>query len=152
VGDYFNDFYHHHLGFELTNAQKRVIREIRSDMAKSSQMNRLLQGEVGSGKTNLALKSKLIAADNGYQSLMMAPTEIMAQQHYYGLKQKADKMRLEIAMLTGSTKTPERREIHQKLEDRSLHFLVGTHALIEDKVKFKNLGFAIIDEQHRFGV
>ncbi|MCK0200419.1 ATP-dependent DNA helicase RecG [Ornithobacterium rhinotracheale] len=152
VGDYFNDFYHHHLGFELTNAQKRVIREIRSDMAKSSQMNRLLQGDVGSGKTIVAFMSMLIAADNGFQSLLMAPTEILAQQHYYGLKQEADKMGLEIALLTGSTKTAERREIHQKLEDGSLHFLVGTHALIEDKVKFKNLGFAIIDEQHRFGV
>lgn len=122
VGDYFNDFYHHHLGFELTNAQKRVIREIRSDMAKSSQMNRLLQGDVGSGKTIVAFMSMLIAADNGFQSLLMAPTEILAQQHYYGLKQEADKMGLEIALLTGSTKTAERREIHQKLEDGSLHF------------------------------
>lgn len=152
IGKYFNEFYHEHLEFELTNAQKKVLKEIRSDLAKESQMNRLLQGDVGSGKTIVAFMSMLMAADNGYQSLLMAPTEILAQQHYNGLKQEAQKLGLEIALLTGSTKTSKRREIHQKLESGELHFIVGTHALIEDKVKFKNLGFAIVDEQHRFGV
>ncbi|MBV7441743.1 ATP-dependent DNA helicase RecG [Weeksellaceae bacterium TAE3-ERU29] len=152
IGNYFNEFYHEHLSFDLTNAQKRVIKEIRTDLAKPNQMNRLLQGDVGSGKTIVAFMTMLMAADNGFQSLLMAPTEILAQQHYNGLKQEADKIGLEIALLTGSTKTAERKLIHQKLLDGSLHFIVGTHALIEDKVQFQNLGLAIIDEQHRFGV
>ena len=152
VGDYFNTFYQNHLSFELTNAQKRVLKEIRSDLGREAQMNRLLQGDVGSGKTIVAFLSMLIAADNGYQSLMMAPTEILAQQHYYGLKEEADKIGLEIAILTGSSTKSERDVIHEKLESGVLQILVGTHALIEDKVKFKNLGLAIVDEQHRFGV
>ena len=152
VGDYFNNFYNHHLPFELTGAQKRVIKEIRQDTARGYQMNRLLQGDVGSGKTMIALLSMLIAADNGYQSCMMAPTEILAQQHYAGLSELLKDMPIEVALLTGSTKTAERRRILQGLLDDTFHFVVGTHAIIEEVVQFKNLGLAVIDEQHRFGV
>lgn len=152
IGDYFNTFYHKHLDFELTSAQKRVIKEIRSDLGKEQQMNRLLQGDVGSGKTIVAFLCMLMAADNGFQSLLMAPTEILAQQHFDGLKNQADKIGLNIALLTGSTSRKERKIIHENLENGELSILVGTHALIEEKVKFKNLGLAIVDEQHRFGV
>lgn len=152
VGKYFNSFYSNHLSFELTDAQKRVIKEIRNDLGKEAQMNRLLQGDVGSGKTIVAFFSMLIAADNNFQSLMMAPTEILAQQHYNGLKQEADKIGLKISILTGSTTKSERKIIHEELESGKIDILVGTHALIEDKVTFKNLGLAVIDEQHRFGV
>ena len=152
VGDYFNNFYNHHLPFELTGAQKRVIKEIRQDTARGYQMNRLLQGDVGSGKTMIALLSMLIAADNGYQSCMMAPTEILAQQHYAGLSELLKGMPIEVALLTGTTKTAERRRILLGLMDDTIHFIVGTHAIIEEVVQFKNLGLAVIDEQHRFGV
>ena len=152
VGDNFNNFYNHHLPFELTGAQKRVIKEIRQDTARGYQMNRLLQGDVGSGKTMIALLAMLIAADNGYQSCMMAPTEILAQQHYAGLSELLKDMSLEVALLTGSTKTAERRRVLQGLLDDTIHFVVGTHAIIEEVVQFKNLGLAVIDEQHRFGV
>ncbi|MFM1929947.1 MAG: ATP-dependent helicase RecG [Bacteroidota bacterium] len=152
VGDFFNNFYNNYLPFELTGAQKRVIKEIRQDTARGYQMNRLLQGDVGSGKTMIALLAMLIAADNGYQSCMMAPTEILAQQHYAGLSELLKDMPIEVALLTGSTKTAERRRILQGLIDDTIHFVVGTHAIIEDVVQFKNLGLAVIDEQHRFGV
>ena len=152
VGEYFNTFYNEHLPFQLTGAQKRVIKEIRQDTARGFQMNRLLQGDVGSGKTMIALLSMLIAADNGYQSCMMAPTEILAQQHYASLSELLKDMPLEVALLTGSTKTAERRRILQGLMDDTIHFVVGTHAIIEEVVQFKNLGLAVIDEQHRFGV
>ncbi|MGU3373456.1 ATP-dependent DNA helicase RecG [Chryseobacterium sp. M5A1_1a] len=152
IGDHFNDFYEHHLPFELTNAQKRVLKEIRMDMKRPIQMNRLLQGDVGSGKTMVALLTMLIAMDNGFQSCMMAPTEILAQQHYNGIKDLLEKTGINIRLLTGSTKAAERRIIHEELENGTLSILVGTHAVLEDKVKFKNLGLAIIDEQHRFGV
>ena len=152
VGQYFNDFFNHYLPFSLTNAQKRVIKEIRSDTARGHQMNRLLQGDVGSGKTIVALLLMLLAADNGYQSCMMAPTEILAGQHFNGLSDLLKDMPLQIRLLTGSTKQKERKEILSGLADGSIHFLVGTHAVIEDAVQFKNLGLAIVDEQHRFGV
>ncbi|MCX6298279.1 MAG: ATP-dependent DNA helicase RecG [Bacteroidetes bacterium] len=152
VGDIFNTFYSKYLPFNLTGAQKRVIKEIRNDTARGHQMNRLLQGDVGSGKTIVALLSMLLAADNGYQSCLMAPTEILAQQHFQGLGELLKEMPVEIALLTGSTKTKERRRILQGLLDDTIHFVVGTHAIIEDIVQFKNLGLAIIDEQHRFGV
>jgi len=152
VGKYFNDFYQNHLPFELTNAQKRVIKEIRIDMGSNAQMNRLLQGDVGSGKTIVALMSMLIALDNGYQSCLMAPTEILANQHFNGLSDLAKELNINIKLLTGSTKIAARRIIHEELENGSLHILIGTHALLEDKVKFQNLGLAVIDEQHRFGV
>ncbi len=152
VGEYFNDFYQNHLPFELTNAQKRVIKEIRIDMGSNAQMNRLLQGDVGSGKTIVALMSMLIALDNGFQSCLMAPTEILANQHFNGLSELAKELNINIKMLTGSTKTAARKIIHEELENGSLHILIGTHALLEDKVKFQNLGLAVIDEQHRFGV
>ncbi|WP_291103965.1 MULTISPECIES: ATP-dependent DNA helicase RecG [unclassified Flavobacterium] len=152
VGDYFNDFYQNHLPFELTNAQKRVIKEIRIDMGSNAQMNRLLQGDVGSGKTIVALMSMLIALDNGFQSCLMAPTEILANQHFNGLTQLANDLNINIKLLTGSTKTAARKIIHEELENGTLHILIGTHALLEDKVKFQNLGLAVIDEQHRFGV
>ena len=152
VGDYFNNFYNNHLPFALTNAQKRVLKEIRTDTARGYQMNRLLQGDVGSGKTIVALLSMLIAADNGYQSCLMAPTEILAQQHYIGLSDLLKETGLTIRLLTGSTKTKERREILKGLLDDTIHFVVGTHALIEEVVQFKNLGFVVVDEQHRFGV
>ena len=152
VGDYFNEFYNLHLPFELTGAQKRVIKEIRQDAAKGYQMNRLLQGDVGSGKTMIALMAMLIAADNGFQSCLMAPTEILSQQHYESLTELLKDMPIEVALLTGSTKIKERRRILQGLLDDSIHFVVGTHSIIEDTVQFKNLGLAVIDEQHRFGV
>lgn len=157
-GHIFNDsallteFYNKHLPFDLTNAQKRVIREIYQDMKSGKQMNRLLQGDVGSGKTIVAFICMLLVVGSGAQASMMAPTEILADQHYEGLKEYADLLGIKIAKLTGSSKAAERREIHQALEDGSLQILVGTHALIEDKVQFQNLGLAIIDEQHRFGV
>jgi ATP-dependent DNA helicase RecG len=152
VGSYFNQFYQNHLPFELTNAQKRVIKEIRNDMGTNAQMNRLLQGDVGSGKTIVALISMLIALDNGFQSCLMAPTEILANQHFTGLVSLANNLNINIKLLTGSTKTADRRKIHEELENGSLHLLIGTHALLEDTVKFQNLGLAVIDEQHRFGV
>lgn len=152
VGEYFNDFYQNHLPFELTNAQKRVIKEIRIDMGSNAQMNRLLQGDVGSGKTIVALMSMLIALDNGFQSCLMAPTEILANQHFNGLSELAKDLNINIKILTGSTKIANRRIIHEELENGTLHILIGTHALLEDKVKFQNLGLAVIDEQHRFGV
>jgi len=152
VGANFNSFYSNHLPFDLTRAQKRVIKEIRADMGSNAQMNRLLQGDVGSGKTIVAFMAMLIAIDNGFQATMMAPTEILAIQHYTGLKTLCDAIGVQISLLTGSSKTAERKQIHSQLEDGSLHILVGTHAVLEDKVKFKNLGLAIIDEQHRFGV
>ncbi len=152
VGAYFNDFFQNHLPFELTNAQKRVLKEIRNDMGNPAQMNRLLQGDVGSGKTIVAFMSMLLALDNGFQSCLMAPTEILANQHFFGLSELAKDLNINIKILTGSTKTSERKIIHEALEDGSLHIIIGTHALLEDKVQFKNLGLAIIDEQHRFGV
>ncbi len=152
IGDHFNNFYENHLPFDLTNAQKRVLKEIRMDMKRPIQMNRLLQGDVGSGKTMVALLTMLIAMDNGFQSCLMAPTEILAQQHYNGIKELLAETGINIRLLTGSSKAAERRIIHAELEDGSLSILVGTHAVLEDKVKFKNLGLAIIDEQHRFGV
>ena len=152
VGPYFNEFYSNHLPFDLTNAQKRVLKEIRNDMGNPAQMNRLLQGDVGSGKTIVALMSMLLALDNGFQACLMAPTEILANQHFMGLSELAIPLNLNIKLLTGSVKIADRRIIHEELENGSLHILIGTHALLEDKVQFKNLGLAIIDEQHRFGV
>ena len=152
VGNYFNDFYHQVLPFPLTDAQKRVMREIRRDMGSGRQMNRLLQGDVGSGKTVVAFMSALIAIDNGYQACIMAPTEILATQHYESLEPMAARIGVSVALLTGSTRKRERDDIHQRLLSGELHILVGTHALIEDTVRFSNLGLAIIDEQHRFGV
>lgn len=152
VGDYFNTFYNQYLPFRLTGAQKRVLKEIRNDTVHGRQMNRLLQGDVGSGKTIVALLSMLLAADNGYQSCMMAPTEILAQQHYTGLSELLKEMPVTISLLTGSTKTKQRRKILQGLLDDTIHFIVGTHAVIEEVVQFKNLGLVIVDEQHRFGV
>ncbi|MDU8886869.1 ATP-dependent DNA helicase RecG [Yeosuana sp. MJ-SS3] len=152
VGHYFNTFFKEHLPFELTNAQKRVIKEIRQDLGSNAQMNRLLQGDVGSGKTIVALMSMFIALDNDFQACLMAPTEILSVQHYNGLYDLCNKLNISIKILTGSTKTLERRKIHESLENGELQILIGTHALLEDKVKFKNLGLAIIDEQHRFGV
>ncbi|MCM4159582.1 ATP-dependent DNA helicase RecG [Antarcticibacterium flavum] len=152
IGNNFSEFYKEHLPFNLTGAQKRVIKEIRSDLGSGAQMNRLLQGDVGSGKTIVALMSMLIALDNGFQACLMAPTEILSVQHYQGLVELCKELELSIFILTGSTKTSKRREIHEKLENGEIDILIGTHALLEDKVKFKNLGLAIIDEQHRFGV
>ncbi|MFE3848426.1 ATP-dependent DNA helicase RecG [Flavobacterium sp. LB3P45] len=152
VGEYFNEFYLNHLPFQLTNAQKRVIKEIRTDMGSNAQMNRLLQGDVGSGKTIVAFMSMLLALDNGFQACLMAPTEILANQHFIGLSELAETLNINIKILTGSTKIAQRRIIHEELENGTLHILIGTHALLEDKVKFKNLGMAVIDEQHRFGV
>ena len=152
VGNHFNDFYQNHLPFELTNAQKKVLKEIRNDMGTTAQMNRLLQGDVGSGKTIVALMAMLIALDNGFQSCLMAPTEILANQHYNGLTELSKELNINIKILTGSTKTSERKIIHEALENGTLDIIIGTHALLEDKVQFKNLGLAIIDEQHRFGV
>ena len=152
VGEYFNTFYTNNLPFELTGAQKRVIKEIRLDTARGRQMNRLLQGDVGSGKTIVALLTMLLAADNGYQSCLMAPTEILANQHYNALSALLENMPVEIGLLTGSTKAAARRKLFAQLADGSLHMIVGTHALIEDPVVFHKLGLSIVDEQHRFGV
>jgi len=152
VSNYFNTFFEQHLPFQLTEAQKRVIKEIRHDLGSKAQMNRLLQGDVGSGKTIVALMSMFIALDNGFQACLMAPTEILSVQHYNGLYNYCKKLKISISLLTGSTKTLERKKIHENLENGQLQILIGTHALLEDKVKFKNLGLAIIDEQHRFGV
>lgn len=152
IGHYFNTFYSTCLPFPLTGAQKRVIKEIRIDTNTGHQMNRLVQGDVGSGKTLVALMSMLIAIDNGYQACLMAPTEILAGQHYETLRSMAAQIGVNVRLLTGSTKTKERQEIHEALADGSLHILVGTHAVLEDPVKFRNLGLAVIDEQHRFGV
>jgi ATP-dependent DNA helicase RecG len=152
VGELFNDFYQNHLPFDLTNAQKRVIKEIRTDMGSNAQMNRLLQGDVGSGKTIVAFMSMLLALDNGFQACLMAPTEILANQHFIGLSEFANTLNINIKILTGSTKTAARKIIHEELENGSLQILIGTHALLEDKVQFQNLGLAVIDEQHRFGV
>ena len=152
VGDLFNDFYSNHLPFELTGAQKRVLKEIRKDLGSGKQMNRLLQGDVGSGKTMVALMAMLIAADNGYQSCFMAPTEILARQHYESLKTMLNNVPVKIGILTGSSSAKEKREILRATKDGEITLLTGTHALIEDTVQFKNLGLAIVDEQHRFGV
>lgn len=151
VGDHFNRGFAN-LPFELTDAQKKVIKEIRADMISGRQMNRLLQGDVGSGKTMVAILTSLIAADNGCQSCIMAPTEVLASQHYNGVFKIIKGSEIKVALLTGSTKAKERREILAGVADGSIHILFGTHALIEDKVHFNNLGFAVIDEQHRFGV
>jgi ATP-dependent DNA helicase RecG len=152
VGSYLNDFYHNYLSFELTNAQKRVIKEIRSDLGSGKQMNRLLQGDVGSGKTLVALMTMLISLDNKFQTCLMAPTEILANQHYQNISKMLSGLNVHIELLTGSTKPAKRKEITAGLTDGSLQILIGTHALIEENVLFKNLGFVVIDEQHRFGV
>lgn len=152
VGNYFNNFFKNHLPFNLTNAQKRVLKEIRADLGSNAQMNRLLQGDVGSGKTIVAFMAMLMALDNGFQACLMAPTEILSAQHYNGLLEWCSKLNINVKLLTGSTKTSSRRVIHEALENGELQILIGTHALLEDKVKFKNLGLAVIDEQHRFGV
>ena len=152
VGEFFNTFYERQLPFDLTNAQKRVIKEIRHDMGSGRQMNRLLQGDVGSGKTLVALMTMLIAIDNGYQACLMAPTEILATQHYQTLRELVAPIGINVRLLTGSTRAKERREIHEGLLSGDIQLIVGTHALIEDTVKFRNLGFVVIDEQHRFGV
>ena len=152
IGSFFNDFYHHHLPFELTDAQKRVIREIRSDMNTGRQMNRLLQGDVGSGKTLVALMAMLIALDNGFQACIMAPTEILAEQHYATIKEFLGNMDVKVELLTGMVKGKRRAEILRGLAAGEVNILVGTHAVIEDSVVFSHLGIAIVDEQHRFGV
>ncbi len=152
VGSYFNRFYEQYLPFELTKAQKRVLKEIRKDLGSQAQMNRLLQGDVGSGKTIVALMSMLLAIDNGFQACIMAPTEILAVQHFQSITALLGDMDVEIALLTGSVKKKDRVPIHEKLESGKLNILVGTHAVLEEKVVFHNLGLAIIDEQHRFGV
>ncbi|SFB77487.1 ATP-dependent DNA helicase RecG [Parapedobacter composti] len=152
VGERFNRFYHEQLPFALTNAQKRVIKEIRKDTASGAQLNRLVQGDVGSGKTVVALMSMLLAVDNGFQACLMAPTEILAQQHYQSIRRLLGNGIASVQLLTGSTPKKDRQIIHRQLEDGTLDILVGTHALIEDAVRFKNLGFVVIDEQHRFGV
>lgn len=152
VGDYFNSFYEKNLPFELTNAQKRIIREIRQDMATGEQMNRLLQGDVGSGKTLVALMIMLIAMGNGFQASMMAPTEILANQHFATIQEFLFGLNINVELLTGSTKKKKREEIHSRLLTGDIHILIGTHALIEDTVQFGNLGLVVIDEQHRFGV
>lgn len=152
VGDLFNTFYATYLPFELTNAQKKVFKEIRQDTNSGRQMNRLLQGDVGSGKTIVALLALLLAADNNFQGCMMAPTEILAQQHFNGIQQFIQNLPITIHLLTGSTKAAERKKILKELKDGNCQLIIGTHAIIEDKVVFKNLGLAIVDEQHRFGV
>ena len=152
VGHYFNTFYKEHLPFELTNAQKRVIREIRADVGSGRQMNRLLQGDVGSGKTIIALFTMLIAKDNGFQACLMAPTEILATQHFDKISKQLAPLGLRVEFLSGSTKTAKRRQILEGLQSGDVDILIGTHALIEDPVVFQNLGLVVIDEQHRFGV
>ena len=152
IGDYFNTYYSRHIPFELTGAQKRVLREIRNDMRTGRQMNRLLQGDVGSGKTMVAFMTMLMAADNGFQSAIMAPTEILASQHFETIRVWGEAIGLRVALLTGNTRAKARREIHEGLQSGDIDIIVGTHALIEDNVQFRNLGFVVIDEQHRFGV
>ena len=152
VGAVFLSFYNHHLPFELTNAQKRVVKEIRGDVRTGAQMNRLVQGDVGSGKTIVALLAMLLAIDNGYQAALMAPTEILATQHYNGLRELCEPAGITVELLTGSTPAAKRAELHTALQEGRLQILIGTHALIEPTVKFANLGLAVIDEQHRFGV
>jgi ATP-dependent DNA helicase RecG len=152
VGENLNSFYRNRLGFELTEAQKRVIREIRKDMGSGRQMNRLLQGDVGSGKTLVALMAMLIALDNGFQACLMAPTELLASQHYNTITRFLENMGISVLLLTGSTKKSVRESLHEQLRSGELHILIGTHALLEDTVQFNNLGLVIIDEQHRFGV
>ncbi len=152
VGKHFNEFYHDHLPFELTRDQKKVIKEIRSDLGSGNHMNRLLQGDVGSGKTLVAMMTMLIALDNGYQACFMAPTEILANQHFETFNKMLGRMDINIDLLTGSTKKAPREKIHKELHSGHLNILIGTHALIEEQVQFKNLGLVIIDEQHRFGV
>ena len=152
LGEGFNKFYNKYLPFELTGAQKRVLKEIRNDVRNPQQMNRLLQGDVGSGKTLVALLSMLMAVDNGYQACLMAPTEILARQHFTTISEYLESQNIKVAILTGSTKTKVRRVLHEQLENGEIDILIGTHALIEDKVKFQNLAFVVIDEQHRFGV
>ena len=152
VGAIFNEFYNHNLPFNLTNAQKVVLKEIRNDVASNAHMNRLLQGDVGSGKTIVALLAMLLAIDNGFQASIIAPTEILATQHFKAIDELLQNIDVSVALLTGSSSVRKRKEIHENLENGKLNILVGTHALLEDKVKFQNLGIAIIDEQHRFGV
>jgi len=152
VGDLFNRFYHEYLPFELTNAQKKVIKEIRSDLSKTFQMNRLVQGDVGSGKTMVALMVMLIALDNGFQAALMAPTEILAEQHFNSFTKYLKDLPVRIELLTGSTKAGKRRQIHQGLITGEIQIIIGTHALIEDVIQFQNLGLTVIDEQHKFGV
>ncbi len=152
IGEYFNTYYSKFIPFDLTGAQKRVLKEIRNDMRTGRQMNRLLQGDVGSGKTMVAFMTMLMAADNGFQSAIMAPTEILASQHYETIRNWGEKIGLRVELLTGSTRTKARKEIHEGLLSGDIHIIVGTHALIEDNVQFKNLGLTVIDEQHRFGV
>ena len=152
VGEHFNTFYSDHLPFDLTGAQKKVLKEIRKDFATGAQMNRLLQGDVGSGKTIVAVLAMLLAIDNNYQAAFIAPTEILAQQHYNAVAELLEPMDLKVGLLTGSTTAAERRTLHSELESGALNILIGTHALFEDRVNFSNLGLAIIDEQHRFGV
>jgi len=152
IGTHFNNFYNNNLPFKLTNAQKRVLKEIRKDLNTGAHMNRLLQGDVGSGKTIVALLSMLIALDNKYQATLIAPTAILATQHFESIVKLLENTNINVALLQGSTKAKERKIIHKNLENNTLHILIGTHAILEDKVKFKNLGLAIIDEQHRFGV
>lgn len=152
VGKYFNEFFTKHLPFELTNAQKRVLKEIRLDMGSGRQMNRLVQGDVGSGKTLVALMSMLLAIDNGFQSCLMAPTEILARQHFQTFKELLNDLELKIEILTGSSTTKERKRIHASLLSGETNILIGTHALIENAVQFQNIGLVVIDEQHRFGV
>ena len=152
VGKHFNKFYNEVLSFELTNAQKKVLKEIRNDLGSNAQMNRLLQGDVGSGKTIIAFMSILIALDNGYQACLMAPTEILSVQHYEGFIKMSKLLNINIVILTGSTKASIKKEIYKSLDSGEIDIIVGTHSLIQDKVKFKNLGLAIIDEQHKFGV
>ena len=152
VGHYFNEFYNNHLPFELTGAQKRVLKEIRNDLKTGLQSNRLLQGDVGSGKTMVAMLTMLLAIDNGYQACMMAPTEILATQHYFSLQEWVEKLGLRIEILTGSTTKKKRETLISDLQEGKIHILVGTHALIEQDVNYKQLGMVIIDEQHRFGV
>ena len=145
IGEYFNQFFNEHLPFELTNAQKRVLKEIRKDCGGEYQMNRLLQGDVGSGKTLVALMSVLMAIDNSFQACLMAPTEILANQHFETISDLLKDLPIKVSLLTGSKKAAERKVLHQDLESGETHILIGTHALLEDKVKYKNLGLVIID-------